>query len=442
MFRQWILVIGVVACRAAPTVPTFPTTTVPSSECGDGVIGKGEVCDDGVNDGAYGGCEPDCTALASFCGDGVNDGLATGEACDDGNDVDGDGCNNDCRESGRTLWVDFRDSYFSPFSLGQIALGPAGTSIAVGTQRELNGPTVGIMRHYEADGSEIWTEMVEGPAPSDLALFRIVTLPDGFAVGGTMMGYQPWVSLVDPVTGDPSPSLAIDYDTVCGTDYAGGFSLNELGAASPNGFVATADGEGADWMYAFDLQGNCVAAEVVENTDQVLTTPSGNSLLALSRGFNKSIVGGASLIEYDYDLEIVDRTQLTVPFGAVMTYTPDGGLLIVSEQYGAPTFLRLDETFAILFERTRAEPDVTLTLRDVDVDTLGNIVVVGRSTSGKDEAAFVRKYDAETNLQWTREMTLGDNPRGWTDVAIDEAGDILVTGAGDDAGSWTMKLAR
>src|SRR5690606_39154526 len=38
--------------------------------CGDGVVEGDEVCDDGVNDGSYGGCSPDCTALAPHCGDG------------------------------------------------------------------------------------------------------------------------------------------------------------------------------------------------------------------------------------------------------------------------------------------------------------------------------------------------------------------------------------
>ncbi|MCB9569621.1 MAG: VCBS repeat-containing protein [Myxococcales bacterium] len=60
--------------------------------CGDGKVNsKLEECDDG-NDIDGDGCESTCQ-LTDFCGNGVVD---PGEDCDDGNDVDGDGCDNDC----------------------------------------------------------------------------------------------------------------------------------------------------------------------------------------------------------------------------------------------------------------------------------------------------------------------------------------------------------
>ncbi|MCC6527908.1 MAG: DUF4215 domain-containing protein [Polyangiaceae bacterium] len=100
------------------------------SVCGNGVKTPDEACDDGVNDGSYGGCNPDCTlapycgdatvqvpfgeecddganlspyggcapgcVLGHFCGDGIVDGLF-GEACDDGINVGGYGeCEPDC----------------------------------------------------------------------------------------------------------------------------------------------------------------------------------------------------------------------------------------------------------------------------------------------------------------------------------------------------------
>lgn len=62
--------------------------------CGDGVLEKGEVCDDGnILDGD--GCSADCKS-EEVCGNGIID-WETGERCDDGNRVSGDGCSADCK---------------------------------------------------------------------------------------------------------------------------------------------------------------------------------------------------------------------------------------------------------------------------------------------------------------------------------------------------------
>ena len=72
---------------------TDTETTEGPDLCGNGMLDGDEVCDDGVNDGAYDGCAEDCLALGPFCGDGEANGP---EACDDGNDVDDDACGNAC----------------------------------------------------------------------------------------------------------------------------------------------------------------------------------------------------------------------------------------------------------------------------------------------------------------------------------------------------------
>lgn len=61
--------------------------------CGDELVGLGEECDDGDNDGGYGQCQPGCV-LGAYCGDGI---VQEGEDCDDGNRDDDDDCNNGCR---------------------------------------------------------------------------------------------------------------------------------------------------------------------------------------------------------------------------------------------------------------------------------------------------------------------------------------------------------
>ncbi|MCY1059884.1 DUF4215 domain-containing protein [Nannocystis sp. SCPEA4] len=83
---------------SAPTTDTTATeptsTTDDTPVCGDGELDPGEQCDDGnAMDGD--GCESDCTTTpGEKCGDGNQD---PDEDCDDGNNIDGDGCEGNCR---------------------------------------------------------------------------------------------------------------------------------------------------------------------------------------------------------------------------------------------------------------------------------------------------------------------------------------------------------
>jgi cysteine-rich repeat protein len=71
-----------------------PTRCVRRADCGDGVIDLGEACDDGnTRDGD--GCSHDCRST-EVCGNGILD-QAAGEVCDDGNTRGGDGCSHDCK---------------------------------------------------------------------------------------------------------------------------------------------------------------------------------------------------------------------------------------------------------------------------------------------------------------------------------------------------------
>lgn len=64
--------------------------------CGDGIVTRDELCDDGVNDGSYGHCAPGCLAFGPRCGDAVVQS-EEGEECDDGVNLGGyDRCNPGC----------------------------------------------------------------------------------------------------------------------------------------------------------------------------------------------------------------------------------------------------------------------------------------------------------------------------------------------------------
>lgn len=89
------------ADESSTSAPTTAETTG-ASTCGDGELQADEGCDDGINDGAYGGCLPDCSAPAGHCGDGLVQPEGD-EGCDDGEYNGATSCNAWCQISGTKL---------------------------------------------------------------------------------------------------------------------------------------------------------------------------------------------------------------------------------------------------------------------------------------------------------------------------------------------------
>lgn len=83
---------GTTACSDPQSGPDPAPVVVSGSQCGDGVIDEGELCDDGNNVGGD-GCGSECDSDET-CG---NDVVDPHEVCDDGNTESGDGCSADCR---------------------------------------------------------------------------------------------------------------------------------------------------------------------------------------------------------------------------------------------------------------------------------------------------------------------------------------------------------
>jgi cysteine-rich repeat protein len=163
--------LGIVACLPPPV---FECTT--DEQCADvGVdavceaIGYCSVPDDACDSArrfdeyAGHGLANACTDL--LCGDGEID---EGEQCDDANDVDGDGCNSDCRMSGSEIWT---TTYASPGFVVDRAYGLAidrrGDIAVIGhVTVEGQGANVWI-RKYTTDGEAAWTWVLDGDAHLD-----------------------------------------------------------------------------------------------------------------------------------------------------------------------------------------------------------------------------------------------------------------------------------
>ena len=85
--------------------------------CGDGEVEGEEACDDGnLVDGD--GCESDCQVGPVLCGNGA---LDPGETCDDGNGAADDGCGSDCRSECGYLCLELGEPCISGFHAVQCA---------------------------------------------------------------------------------------------------------------------------------------------------------------------------------------------------------------------------------------------------------------------------------------------------------------------------------
>jgi cysteine-rich repeat protein len=77
------------------------TSSVQVYICGNGVIEGDEVCDDGPKNGNYAfnakdrNCNTSCNGWAPYCGDHIIQTVYD-EQCDDGNNINGDGCSSIC----------------------------------------------------------------------------------------------------------------------------------------------------------------------------------------------------------------------------------------------------------------------------------------------------------------------------------------------------------
>lgn len=100
-----LILVAVVLIFSGKSVYAYdiPTTLI-ISICGDGIVNPGEVCDagPGANLGGYGSstsqrtCEAGCRSFGPYCGDGIMQ-ARFGEECDDGNNINGDLCDAQCK---------------------------------------------------------------------------------------------------------------------------------------------------------------------------------------------------------------------------------------------------------------------------------------------------------------------------------------------------------
>ncbi|HWB75259.1 MAG TPA: hypothetical protein VG755_09890 [Nannocystaceae bacterium] len=391
------------------TDPTASTTLSSTTDTADSSSSDTDPTDSGSTDDG-----------GPLCGNNMLDG---DEVCDDGNEVNGDGCNNDCIESGTLLW-----ELVLPNNGNEYA-----TDVAVSDDDEvafLWHDAVGHIHTFDRDGNALDT--VDGPAgvfwysvdffgngdfavslaeDAPIEVARISAAGDELwsssAPGsGSLNGYAPRVATTDA---DDVAFSGTANAAIWGGKFDGGgaFQWNDFEAVPDPGY---AQGTGI----ACQPDGTCVVAGV--------TDTNGNMNGAKEVFLRLLAPGGAEI----WTSTFVPATGYFE--GGFVTIAPmgdvgvagcdnDGCLVLCYSSDGDHAWTYVPEN---LYPYGLA----------ADVD--GNFVVVGtgqRDDFSEGVNALIRKLDADGNELWERSYNSsgaqGDEPRG---VATDSTGRIFVVG--------------
>ncbi|HWB74529.1 MAG TPA: hypothetical protein VG755_06230 [Nannocystaceae bacterium] len=365
-------------------------STTGSPVCGDAVVNGDEVCDDGINDGSYGGCVADCSDLGPHCGDSIQQG---DEACDDGDQSNGNGCNVDCIVSGTVLWTQVFDGPGHDADAGRaLALDEEDAIYVVG---DVDLYSTAWIRRLDTHGTEDWTQTFAGPANG-------ASNPSAAAWGGS-----PELHVVG--THDAS-SLANDDDAW----------LRRYTEAS------TLDGS-FTWDNSANTADHAAGIAVNDNGQQFVLGDSNR--FDLDQSWNvwlrKLDVEGDEMWTQTYDGGAADEA-------GGLAIDGDGNVIAVGQTIvsgdGRNVWVRKYSTEgATLWTRTYAGAGGCSDYgNDVAVDADDNVVVVGQSCGD----VFVQKFAADGSVEWNDTF---DGPDGLADlaagVAADSQGAVIVAGA-------------
>lgn len=376
-------------------------STTGSPVCGDAVVNGDEVCDDGVNDGSYGGCLADCSELGPHCGDAIQQ---ADEACDDGDQTNGNGCNIDCIVSGTVLWSRIVDGPAHVLDFGNaVAIDDDDAIYAVGSIDQ----TTGWIRRYDAEGTEDWTQTFVGPNSARPA-------PRAAAWGGApelhIVGTQH--TDADPTetawfrrfTSDDMSDGSFNWNNPAGEDHrAVGIAVNDDGQTFVFGDTYRPDlGQGWNlWLRKLDADGGEMWTQSYDTGDSdyaggVAVDGEGNVIAA-------GWVGTATESDNVW----------------LRKYSTEGGTLW-TRSYNDPGDCS-DQAFGVA----------------VDVD---DSVVIAGTTCGD---IFVRKYGSDGSVEW-HDTDDGGGPLEWgASIRTDAQKAIVVVGTQHDSlqRAWVRKYS-
>lgn len=358
------------------------------------------------------------TGMPDTCGDGVMD---PGEACDDGNEMDHDGCNTDCTLTASTLWEDTVDGPVMGQDLGNAVVADAqGNLYLMGTLEVSVGANDAWVRKYDLEGTELWTQTYDGKAGLSDRWTSGALLADGdvLAVGHTFSSGNPegrdiWVARLAP-DGETRWTRTID-----GTLADEANSANAVAADPDGGFYLvgrepTVNGDSDATVARYDDNGNELWKHTVDGGSQ--GQDSGRGVVVLANG--------DAVVSADVAAVEVDAGDVWLA-----RYSPEGGQIwarVITPMDGvreSVRWLAVAPNDDLLLGGSIQ--DGTITARDISVQRL---------TSDGDEV-WVATFDGGGAMDFA------------TSIAVDSTDHTVLTGVvrpgpdGPEASAWIGKLS-
>ncbi len=409
---------------------------VDDESCGDGVVSPQELCDDGINDGAYGGCLPGCGGFAPYCGDGIAQDQH-GESCDDGNEADGDGCNVDCALSGTLRWsLTYDVDPLAPDVGRGVAALSSGDVIVLSHPQEQSGAD---LRAFSADGDPQWdTPLVEG---QPFATSLDATPNDEIVIGAYTVPATAWV-LSTTANGLPTWDDAFDEPA----------TTRDLAALADGGNIAALGFGSSGWLRRYSANGLPTWTQSIpgiQSMQAVASSPDGGFVVVASTpefglwirryGPNNQALWTQEFLQHEQPSDV--------------SVGPDGTIYATGNNFsdGELWLLSLDTNGDELWTQTHGVNDTNGYARSTAVAaTTNGVFVVGDSLVTQPDVTgsiLVRRYDAAGSFQWGHTITgpSGDGSDQSAEAcAVDSQGNLLVVGDLDTLAGhevWVAKYA-
>lgn len=415
---------------------SFGPTTVTSGgleTSGTGGAGSGTV-----------GTTPDADATGDpdpVCGDGR---LDRGEACDDGNAEEADGCSSDCVASGTVVWSHVRPS--DAATLEQYSgLGVLGEDVVVAGLGFSEAGTQDVLVHrLGPEGDSVWAVVHDVADDADRGAGLVVVADRVMVFGsatvsqsGPVPAVERWVGLFSAKDGSVLREATLGEGEVFGA------------AVSADGVtLAGTDGTGSadERAWAGRISDTLVvdSAVVDEGAEAsqyygIAVLPGGDVFAAGMRGSDTNGVADF-IVDVVTPLGVSEVQRIAAEFNLgqaqAIASAPGGDLFVGGlqreEPGGRALYLqRYSEDDGVVWLATESSSELESDeVEAVAVAPNGDVLVTGLYWGGprRDTDVLLRRFDANGELRWSAELDFSGGRDLGRGIAVTPSGVVYVCG--------------